>query len=88
MVKAVAHTVAAVVLVAALLIVAAACAICYAIILLPQCRHVINPKILLAKNYRRYIIFGPKWLLKGSGWYQCTLCRKRPLYYKGLFYVK
>ena len=22
------------------------------------------------------------------GWYQCTLCRKRPLYYKGLFLCK
>ena len=22
-----------------------------------------------------------------SGWYQCTLCRKRSLYYKGLYYV-
>ena len=28
-----------------------------------------------------------KGLILTGGWYQCTLCRKRPLYYKGLFYV-
>ena len=47
------------------------------------------PGWALTRMYRWYYAGVDKkaeeWLC--VGWYQCTLCRKRPLHYKGLSYV-